>query len=189
MAAMLTLLAGEGPTEIGGHARDPAYPDERPGVLFALLEALAPERYVVTDGVLWKSIRKYKAGEHRHAEERNVLGLALMGLERKCQAVVFTRDRDRNAAREKEIETAITAAKEKFRLAIVGGVAIEAIESWMLALLGDEKAEQHVDPKAELAKRGVSTVEDKVGVVRKEAGNFAEAQRRCPSLATWVARL
>jgi hypothetical protein len=189
MATMLTLLAGEGRTEIGGYAGDPAYPDERPGVLFALLETLAPGRYVVTKGVLWKSIRKYKAGQHRGAETRNVLGLALMGFDSDCQAVVFTRDRDRSAAREKEIEMAIKTATGMFSIAIVGGMAVEAIESWMLALLGDEKAEKHADPKAELAKRGVNTVEDKVRVVRQEAAKLDEAKRRSASFATWAARL
>lgn len=150
---MKVLIAGEGPTELGRyfHARSYRAIDDV-GVLEALLLKAYPNACAVDDGVVWKAIRKFRAGGHRGAETRAVIALAQRALEAGFDAVAFTRDRDRDVDREAEIARGIEDARKLFPHVHVGGsVAVEAIESWILGLLGDGKCESHARPKEQLA--------------------------------------
>ena len=146
---MRVFLAGEGRTELGEWAKEPPY-RERPGekgVLVALIERVASDAVTIVDGLAWSKIRKYKAGNHASPEERNVLGLALSALRARCDVVVFSRDRDGSTDRQGDLEAGIRRARELFAgLKVVGGVAIENIEGWVLVLSGVASGER-VPPK------------------------------------------
>ena len=149
------LLAGEGPNELGRWAREPAFrKDYGAGVIEALLRKIRPEGWVVCGGVSWRSIRKYKIGEHRNAEIRNVMGLVLKAREQGCDGVAFVRDRDGSRAkpnkqRAESIEDGIAQAQQKWREcpAIIGGVAIKRLESWLVALLREDGSEDMSNPE------------------------------------------
>jgi hypothetical protein len=98
----------------------------------------------------WKDIRKYRAGGHASAEERNVLGAALQAVEKGCRVVAFTRDRDGDVQRGKDVERGVATALQQHdsALFVAGGVAVEAIESWILSLRGQPGAEQLSNPKS-----------------------------------------
>lgn len=153
VASVRIFLAGEGRHELGSWALESQYVDsplER-GVLESLLRRVVVKPIVVENATLWRKIRKYRSGEHRDPEARNVLGVALMAEESGCDAVVFTRDRDRKTDRQKSLESGIERARAIFSVKIVGGVAVEALEAWMLAILGKARSEEVRNPKSELA--------------------------------------
>ena len=185
---MRVLLAGEGKTELGEWAKEPAYRDQPPerGVLVALLDRVRADPFTVVDGILWTRIRKYRAGNHAASETRNVLGLALMARRARCDAVVFARDRDGSIVRQRDLEEGIQRAREEFAdLKLAGGIAIENIESWVLVLLGDPG--ESVGPKRtkhELATRfQITTAQQMVDAVA------SATLERVPegSLARWLA--
>ena len=166
------LLAGEGKTELGEWAKEPPF-RELPGevgVLAALLERAAGSAFKVVDGVAWKNIRKYRAGNHASAEARNVLGLALYARRVPCDAVVFSRDRDGSVERQRDLDEGIRRAREDFPdLVVIGGIAIENIEAWILVLLGaDGESMSFRKTKAELETRlGIATLQGMVDAVRR----------------------
>jgi hypothetical protein len=183
------LLGGEGRTDLGDWAtEEPWRASPRVvGVLETLFTRVAPESEVV-GGVVWKDIRKYRSGDHAAPEVRNVLGLALRAHELGCDATVFARDRDRAAARERDIEEGITRAGTLFpQVRVAGGIAIEAIESWILSLCGANDAETMADPKGELVRRhGAETLDEKVELALSADMTRVSAHAR--SLTTWIER-
>lgn len=140
------FLAGEGSTELGGWANRPPYRTATPGMLETLAERVVPEGWVVGDALCWKNIRKYRAGQHLDVEARNVLGVALQAKDASCGVLLSCRDRDRDTERERSIKDAPVRAREMFPIEIVGGVAVDAIEAWTLALLGDRQSHRHARP-------------------------------------------
>jgi hypothetical protein len=95
------FLSGEGSNELGSRCGLAAYQsDERPGVLHALLARVQPSGWVVGGARTWSTIRKYRAGKAAHADTHNVLGVALDAKEAGCEVLAFSRDLDRDAARE-----------------------------------------------------------------------------------------
>jgi hypothetical protein len=127
------LLCGEGPNELGRGG-----PEPHAGVLEALLAALGLHVSVV-ERLPWKKVPHYRAGGHASREERLVRGAALRAKDRGA-ALVFVRDRDGDEARESAIERALTQGDAPV---VVGGVAIEQLESWLLAIAGERSTEQH----------------------------------------------
>jgi shikimate kinase len=185
------FLAGEGATELGGWAAERAYrtTPPAPGVLQALLEKVSSNGWEIREAAMWKSIKKFSVvNDRRDAEIRNVLGVALKASEEGIQALVFSRDRDRDAERERRIEEGISAARSEFpALKIVGGVAIEEIEAWTLALHGMKKAHELRVPIEGFAARGLeSDVQSQVEVVRQ--ADLTSGSIDSPSLATWIER-
>jgi hypothetical protein len=182
------LLAGEGKTELGTWgAAEPYRSPAVKGLLESLLDCCAPDSCSVADGVPWRLIRKFSIGGHRSAEQRNVLGLALRALETGCDAIAFVRDRDRREEREAEIEAAIRESERLFpNVAVAGGVAVEAVESFVLTMMGDARAEAHGDPKAVLEGRGCISLEQKVAIIRD--ANLATLAPSAASLQRWLER-
>ena len=185
---MRVFLAGEGRTELGELAREPPFreqPGEK-GVLVALIERIGGNAFTVVDGVVWTAIRKYQAGRHASAEVRNVLGLALHAKHALCDAVVFSRDRDGSVARERELEKGVQRARELFtNLEVIGGVAIENIEGWILVLLGQQGERiSSKRTKLELEKHGVTTLLQKVDAIASASLTGLPAG----SLSTWLER-
>lgn len=182
------FIGGEGPDELGDLSRHASYRSGSPGVLEALLRRVQEDGWAVEGSLLWKQIRKYRAGDHRRPEERNVLGLSLAAREAGCDVVCFTRDRDRDRQREEDLEKGIAAAEEIFGgLRIMGGVATEELESWILALRGERRSEQRADPKAHLSdSHGISTRSRMVAVVNDADLDALPDDAR--SLRLWLGR-
>lgn len=184
------LLAGEGPDELGKWFRESPYQQETrkraevPGILEALLKKLELAPWEIADAVIWRSKRVplFRQGERRAPETRRVLGLAALAKDCGADAVVFVRDRDGDEDREADIEAAIEQAPTLgLDTPLSGGVAVEEIEAWILAMLGDRRAESHARPKERLAeKHGLRTREQKVSVI--EGANLDGSCGHAPSL-------
>jgi hypothetical protein len=185
---MKILLAGEGPDDIGDWSAEieyrPTAESFKRGVVEVLLGRLAPESWRVANGVRWKKIRKYRSGEHRKPETRNVQGLALQASEAGYGAVVFSRDRDRSVQREKDIVAGIEQS-QRFGVRVLGGCAVEELEAWILALLGVAHSESSADAKARLRdEHGIAGREQMVEVV--EAADLDSAAIDAGSLRVWM---
>jgi hypothetical protein len=191
------LLAGEGPDELGRWFRERPYRQsardgaEVPGILEALLAKLDLAPWEIADAVRWRDRRipLYRTGERRAPETRRVLGLALLAEERHVEAVVFVRDRDGDEEREADIEAGVAQAPGLgLATPLAGGVAVEEIEAWILALLGDRDAESHARPKEKLAeKHGLRTRTQKVSVI--EAARLDQPTVHAPSLVRFLERV
>jgi hypothetical protein len=188
MNAPKVFIGGEGPDELGDLARHPSYRSDGPGLIAALLRRVRGDGWCIAGGVVWKHIRKYRSGDHRTPEERNVLGLALAAREAGCEAICFIRDRDRDPRREQDVEAGITAAQQMFPgLRVIGGMAIEELEAWVLALSGERQSEQLADAKEHLANsRGISTTAQMLCIV--EAADLDRLPKDAGSLQRWLAR-
>lgn len=117
-----------------------------------------------------------------------MLGLTLRALDEGCDVLAFVRDRDGDADREQQLERGIEEAARTFAsVRIVGGVARESIEAWILAMRGDAGCESHRHPKGELATRhGIRTRAEKVSVV--DSADLDPARARSATLDRWVSR-
>lgn len=155
------FLSGEGVTELGDWWKERPYrsADPKPGdrgVLEALLQrCVGSTAFTVVDGVRWTKSPLYRAGVHRSPETRRILGLCTRADEARCDVLVFSRDRDGDDEREADVEAGIREAQSLgYQMAIIGGVAIEEIEAWLLALTQERGSEGFSDPKAKLAALG-----------------------------------
>jgi len=145
------FLAGEGTNELGSWSREPEYRSPSvQGVLETLLRKTKESGWIIKDAICWKSIRKFKAGDHQSAEERNILGVCNKAKEKGCSIIAFSRDTDGDAQRKIDLENGMKKAHEFFGsdLGIVGGIAIPCIEGWILAILGELRTEQYSKSKA-----------------------------------------
>lgn len=184
---MKVFLAGEGRDELGKWFDHPGYRDDKnhPGLIEAFLTNLEID-YMVTDGKRWRNLLKYEAGDGRSEEMKNVMGAAQEALDLGCDAVVFVRDLDSAPWRETDIAKGIEKARAEFPdLRICGGVAIQEIEAWILALKGDHGSETHRDAKEVLkTKHGVERRNQKVEVVR--AADLTRTPSDAVSLNGWL---
>lgn len=147
---MRVFLAGEGKAELGDWAKHPSYHSSPPesGLIEALLHRVQKDGWEVGGAVCWKNIPKYRAAHSRHpAEVANVLGLVMKARAACCNVVAFSRDRDRDQQRAQDVQAGIARAREIPDCpAIIGGMAVEALESWVASLQGQRKAEASADP-------------------------------------------
>ncbi len=175
-------VGGEGPNDIGR-------PDQHDGAVQVLIRKIGGDRLMVVRSRRWKDIKKFKAGDHRNPEERNVLGLALEASETKCGALVFVRDRDEDVERERMILAAIDKATLTFaELRVAGGVATEALEAWVLAAKGEAKSETHRHPKLRLEQRHqLRTTAEKVAAF--ESLDERKLPKDAKSFRTWIQRV
>lgn len=184
---MKVFLAGEGRAELGEWANHPNYRQTPPqgGLIEALLGRVRNGGWTVTDAVCWKDIRKYQIGAPCPAEVRNVMGAALRAREAGCDVLAFTRDRDGDHQREKDIASGIDRAEQEVEgcPAIIGGVAIEAIESWVASAAGNPRAEQASHPKELLAD---SSLESKRAIL--DGMDLARIPRSATSMHRWLDR-
>lgn len=104
-------------------------------------------------------------------------------------AFVFVRDQDGDLGRQAHLEAGIRMVREgEFAPTLVGGVAVQEIEAWVLALLGERKTEQHSDAKDVLVKKhAVTTCEGKVAVV--ENADRSKISDDAASLRAWLAQV
>jgi hypothetical protein len=184
------LLSGEGYDDIGDWAKEPMYRAKPPeiGVIEALLRKLNSGEIAIREAIPWKRIPKFRAGDHAHPETRNVLGLAVKADDMRCDALVFVRDRDRDADRQADIENGIKLAQTKFPdLAVAGGVAVEEIEAWILAVLGERRSEHHADAKRVLNEsHSIAGRAAMIGVL--EDRDLSQIPPDAASLRAWIAR-
>jgi hypothetical protein len=185
------FLAGEGPNELGSWAKETNYRDPKfPGVVETLLRRICSEGWQITEAIAWKSIRKLRVNEHGNAEVRNIRGLVLFAKEHKCQAVAFARDRDRSSQREQDVEDGIKQAKDDHPTgpAIIGGVAIERLESWLVAFCGKTKSETIRKREEVLAELRIKEKDTGAMVELVLKADFNRIPEDAQSLRLWINR-
>lgn len=86
---------------------------------------------------------------------------------------------------DERIEAAISLCGQRFpALKVVGGLAKQKIEAWILLILGDRRAEEYADPEARLTDRH-QRVEGMAAVARE-----CKPDRLPPSsLRSWLERV
>lgn len=185
------FLSGEGPDDLGDWCNDPRYRSNpsKIGIIEALLRRMSRVDFIIVDARPWKRIRKFQAGKHAQPETRNVLGLMNEAEEARCDALVFVRDQDGYADRQEHIEVGIRLVRAgDFAPALVGGIAVQEIEAWVLTLLGERRTEHHADAKDVLEKKhGITTCEGKTAVV--DSADRAKIPEDAASLRAWLARV
>lgn len=183
------FLSGEGPHELGGWADLPSYRDTtKYGVLEALLRRCHPDGWEVIDARLWKSVPMFRAGAGMGgAEARKVRQLAVLARHAGCDVLAFTRDADKDKARIAEIESAIAKIHAEIpELLVIGGCAVNAIEAWCLALLGERDTEALRQPHEKLGAMGYHTREDFLGIIERTRLDAIPDDAR--SLRSWLQR-
>lgn len=154
------FLSGEGANELGGRAGHPAYRDERPGVVEALLRAVRADGWRVAGARPWSKITKLRAsGPTPKREGQNVLGLVLDAKRAGAHAVAFVRDADDDRERPRVIDEAIAQAGVDFpTIDVIGGTAVPVLEAWVLALQGEHRTEKlsRAASQTALARKGIA---------------------------------
>jgi len=184
MSRRKVFVAGEGKHDIGGRANQRPFQDEEPGAVQTLLAKIAPDRCEFIGGTAWKNIRKFQVGRHAQSEVRNVLGAALQAAESGADLLALMRDRDGDADRERAIWTGIKLVQE---VDVIGGVAVEALEAWVLAVNGDRRSESDARPKDRLKREyGIQTREGIVAALAQ--GSLDCLPVDAISLRRWLER-
>lgn len=188
------ILAGEGKNELGGFSLEVVYRGDRPdpGVLEALLRQVRPDGWTIVDAILWKKMPKLQVGMRGKGEELNVRRAHYHAKKRGCDVFAFSRDRDkaRFAHREEDIERAIEAiaASSDAGPSIIGGVAIEKLESWLAAIAGVQGSESLRRPEEKLAELGVGEKDTDAMVRFVEERGLGEIPADARSLRRWLDR-
>ena len=168
---MKVFLGGEGPNDIGDWYGYPYHQGERPrhGVVGILLQKVNGEGWEVGGAVAWKRLRKLRVGQHGKAEVRNVQALMLKAREAGCDVVAFVRDRDRDRDRQRTVEQGIAQAAQRYPDGpqIVGGMAIEKLESWIVAMSGKSGSES-------MREQRLRTTLAQLGLDWKSTGQYAD---------------
>jgi hypothetical protein len=187
---MRIFLGGEGPDDLGDWFRLPQHRANPPvvGMIEALLRKNGATDCDVAGARIWKSIKKFRFKPPVRGEVQNVLGLVLEADETGAKVLVFVRDQDGYPDREEDIEEGIRQARARsYGPEVVGGVAVQEIEAWVLAILGERRSEQHADAKAILAARhGIDSLSAKVAAI--DAADLDRIPRDATSLRTWLER-
>jgi hypothetical protein len=182
------FLSCEVPDELGDWLHPPQYRSKPQalGILEALLRKLAAADFSVTGARAWKRIRKFRFNDPLHAETQNVLGLMIEAEEAGADVLVFVRDHDGYPDRQLDIEEGIRRSRQgDFKPAVVGGVAVQEVEAWILALLGEHRSEGHADAKAVLEKKHhIADCAAKVAVI--EGADLARLPDDAASLQAWL---
>lgn len=189
---MKVYLGGEGPDDLGDHYHEPQYRSSplAPGLIETLLRRAAKTDFTIAGASVWKRIRKFRFGRPLEGETRSVLGLMIEAEEVGADVLVFVRDQDGYRDREEAITEGLRLAREpgRFSPAVVGGVAVQEIEAWILALLGDARSERHADAKTVLAdKHSISDRAAKIAAV--ETADLTKIPRDAASLADWLSQV
>lgn len=185
------VLAGEGKNELGRFAVEVAFRGDTPapGVLEALLRKVRPDGWRVVDAIPWKKTPKLQVGIGGKGERLNVERAYHHAKKRGCDVLVFTRDRDKAkfTHRHDDIEQAI-AGLDGTGPAIVGGVAIEKLESWLAAIAGIEGSEALRRPEEKLAELGIEEKDTDAMVRFVEEKDLARIPDDARSLRRWLDR-
>jgi hypothetical protein len=185
------LLAGEGPNELGGWYTHPSYRAKHPepGALETLLRKVAPEGWEIRGAVVWKQLTQYRANDRLPKDELNTRALGLMAREHGCDLIVFTRDRDGSAEREQDVGRGrawLQARVTDNNLTVIGAVAVECLEAWVLALQGQARTEELSRGRAwdMLERQGLTETRDMVAAI--VAAQWAHLPKDAVSLRAWL---
>jgi hypothetical protein len=185
------FLCGEGRTELGGRAGDPAYHDDaEPGVLVGLLRRVRADGWTIVGACNWSMLRKFRAntsGTRTPADARNVAIAALKAREAGADVLVFSRDEDGDADRSAAISRGKADASVKVpSVRVVGGLAVQCIEAWLLALVGERGTEglHRARAKTQLEARAQDTA-TKVAII--DAADLDALPEDARSLRAWLA--
>jgi len=171
------LIAGEGSNELGNSTRDASQEGEASsggGVIEALMAKVRPTGWTIRGRMEWLNVKKLRVNAPGRGDEHNVRVLSLKARELGCNALVFLRDRDGDVARERAIQRALRDLSEVPDLRIAGGVPIEQLECWLLALRGEKQAHLSADPPGELHERHA--------IPQKETTAMVQLVRNAPLL-------
>jgi hypothetical protein len=189
------FLAGEGPNELGGWHVERAYRADQPtpGVLEALARRVAPSGWEVRDAMKWKDIPKLRVGSKgKGAERQVVLAAHLHAKECGCTVLLFARDRDhpKHAPRQLEVEQALAELGDS-NVAVAGGVCVERLESWLLALCGRTKTQAIGKDRTEteLEALGITSKDTAAMVEHVQRHGIASVPSDAESLHAWLARV
>ena len=183
---MKIFLAGEGKSELGGWSGHPCYHDgeAEPGLIETLLRRVKQDGWAVSNAICWKNIPKYRAAHSRQpAEAANVLGLVLKARDAGCQVVAFSRDRDGDHDREQDVQQGLERARKIFPdcPAIIGGMAVQKIESWVASLAGHRRAEDCTDPGRLLEEADLASMR-----AIAETADLSKLPADAESLRSWL---
>lgn len=186
------FLAGEGRNELGSLWVEEAFRPGRPepGVLEALLRQVRADGWEVIGAVRWTRLTKLQVGIGKKGEEQNVRRAFHHARKRGCDVLVFSRDRDgpRFAHREEDIERAISSlSSEHEGTAIVGAVAVEKLEAWMLAVSGTRRSEELRRPEDHLTEAGIPPKDTAAMVALVERLGLTSIPPDAASLRRWLA--
>ena len=157
-----------------------------PGVIETLLKKARPGGWRVREATQWRHIVKLRPGKFRAPETRNVLGAALHASEAGCAVLAFSRDRDGDVSREEAIAEGIAQAQRDFpEVRVVGGLAIEQIESWVLAAGGRTRTESITDAKA-AAEQALGDARLETLLRELEKADIANLPEDASSLRAWL---
>ena len=186
------FLAGEGRNELGGWCLEPEYRGPDPGVLETLARHVAPSGWRVRDAIQWKNIPKLQIGSKgKGVERKTILAARLHAKERGCTVLIFSRDRDspKYGARQREIEqTLAELAADDDGVAIAGGICVERLESWLLALSGRTGTEDLRASKIdqELEALGVRPKDTATMIEHVHRRGLAAIPADAASLSAWL---
>lgn len=194
------MLVGEGANELGDWIQDAPYRMARRtrrkaplpvvGVLETLLRKVAPDGWTVVDALPWSSLVKLKQKTDAFGDARNLARALLRAKEQRYDVVVFSRDRDgaKNRSRQVEVDAIVTeSSSTSGAVKVVGAVAVETLEAWVLAAAGDQKCESYTDPARELTDRfNVPSKDTSAMVALVEAADLSAAAARSESLQRWI---
>lgn len=186
------LVAGEVSNELGplqppadfGEGRR----DSGGGVVEELMAKVRSTGWKIVEAMVWRDVPKLRVGARGHEDKKTVAALALRAREKGCNALIFLRDRDGEAARERAIDTAV--AEIQPGLHVAGGVPMEKLEHWLLALKGEESAHCDANPEDSLEVRyrvPRKRVTAMVQLVRNSS--IRKAAPDAQSLRTWLRKV
>lgn len=185
------FLCGEGRTELGGRAGHPAYHDDaEPGVLVGLLRRVRADGWTIVGACNWSMLRKFRAnasGARVPADARNVAIAALKAREAGADILVFSRDDDGDPDRQAAIARGKADASVNVpSIRVVGGLAVQCIEAWLLAFVGERGTEglHRTRAKAQLEARAPDTA-TKVAII--DAADLDALPEDARSLRAWLA--
>lgn len=187
------ILAGEGRNELGDWWVEDAFRPEipEPGVLEALLRQVRHDGWQVVGALRWTRLPKLQVGIGKKGEEQNVRRAFHHAKKRGCDILVFSRDRDgpKFAHREEDIERAIAAlSAEQGGPRIVGAVAVEKLEAWVLAVSGQRRSEDLRRPEGRLGEIGVPPKDTAAMIALVDRCGLSGIPDDAVSLRKWLAR-
>ncbi len=106
--------------------------------------------------------------------------------------LAFSRDTDNDPVRRDAVEEGIRRIPETFATPpeVIGGVAVPALEAWILALMGERHTEALTTKRAalRLEEKGVTPKDARAMVILVERADLDQLSKDADSLTTWLAR-
>ena len=187
------LIAGEGPNEIGDKSDVEVHEGERSaggGVIDAFLTKVRVSGWEVRCRMHWKDIPKLRVNVPGHEDAKAVRVLEMRAAELGCNALIFLRDRDGELARQRSIERAIAELSPRRHFVVAGGIPVEQLECWLLAICGVKATEIETDCVQQLSDvHGVASKNTNSMVQLVRNADILEIPTDAVSLWRWLRRV